>query len=231
MTARRHTVRRWPLALIAAPAAVAVWSGWVGLGELAGFGIVHPLPGIVPGFQLNTAICLPVGIESYGAYALGAWLSPGTPEAAQRFAKRSALGALLLGMLGQVCYHLLAARHATAAPAPVVVLVSCLPVAVLGLAAALTHLLRVPEALDSAAEPAHGHPAAEHAQEPVPVVLPEHDQLAQMFRTELENGTIPGVRQVKREARCGTPRAQEIQQHLAGVLARQSSNGHRELVS
>jgi hypothetical protein len=40
------TVRRWPLFLIAAPAAVAVRSGWVGLGELCGFGIIHPLPGI-----------------------------------------------------------------------------------------------------------------------------------------------------------------------------------------
>ena len=27
---------RWPLFLIASPAAVAVWSGWVGLGACAG---------------------------------------------------------------------------------------------------------------------------------------------------------------------------------------------------
>jgi hypothetical protein len=47
-------------------------------------------------------------------------------------------------MAGQVIYHLLAAAHATAAPWPVVVVVSCMPVAVLGLAAALTHLLRLP---------------------------------------------------------------------------------------
>jgi hypothetical protein len=45
-------------------------------------------------------------------------------------------------MAGQIIYHLLAAAHATAAPWPVVVVVSCMPVAVLGLAAALTHLLR-----------------------------------------------------------------------------------------
>ena len=37
---------RWPLFLIAAPAAVAVWSGWVGLGEMCGFGPVDLLPGI-----------------------------------------------------------------------------------------------------------------------------------------------------------------------------------------
>jgi DNA-binding transcriptional ArsR family regulator len=121
---------------------VAVWSGWVGLGTLCGFGIVHPLPGIAPGFELNTAITLPVGVEAYGAYALGAWLTPGTPDAARRFAARSAAGSLALGMLGQVAYHLLAAWHATRAPWPVVVLVACLPVITLGAAAALTHLLR-----------------------------------------------------------------------------------------
>ena len=141
MTAPR-AVRRWPLFLIAAPAAVAVWSGWVGLGTLCGFGIVHPLPGIADGFRLNTAITLPVGVEAYGAYALGAWLAPGAAGAARRFARRSALGSLLLGMAGQVIYHLLAAAHAVRAPWPVVVLVSCLPVVTLGFGAGLTHLLR-----------------------------------------------------------------------------------------
>ena len=135
-------VPRWPLLLIAAPAAVAVWSGWVGLGTLCGFGIVHPLPGIADGFRLDTAITLPVGVEAYGAYALGAWLTPGTAPAARTFARRSALGALALGMAGQVIYHLLAAWHAHAAPWPVVMLVSCLPVLTLGFGAALTHLLR-----------------------------------------------------------------------------------------
>jgi hypothetical protein len=138
---------RWPLFLVAAPAAVAVWSGWVGLGALCGFGIVHPLPGIADGFRLDTAITLPVGVEAYGAYALGAWLTPGTAPAARTFARRSALGALALGMTGQVIYHLLAAAHAHAAPWPVVMLVSCLPVLTLGFGGALTHLLRT------------GHPA------------------------------------------------------------------------
>lgn len=139
-----HTVRRWPLVLIAAPAAVAVWSGWVGLGQMCGFGLVTPLPGIVA-WHLNTAITLPVGVEAYGAYALGAWLAPGgVPAAARTFARGSAVGALLLGMLGQVIYHLLAAARAHRAPWPVVVLVACLPVVTLGFGAALTHLLRGP---------------------------------------------------------------------------------------
>jgi hypothetical protein len=135
-------VRRWPLLLIAAPAAVAVWSGWVGLGGLCGFGIVHPLPGIADSFRLDTAITLPVGVEAYGAYALGAWLTPGASPAARKFARRSALGSLALGMAGQVIYHLLAAAGAHRAPWPVVVLVSCLPVITLGFGAGLTHLLR-----------------------------------------------------------------------------------------
>jgi hypothetical protein len=133
---------RWPLALIGAPAAVAVWSGWVSLAGLSGFGVVHPLPGIASGFTINSAITLPVGVEAYAAFALGAWLRPGTPDRARRFAKFSAIGSLTLGTLGQVAYHLLAAAHATRAPWPVVVLVSSLPVVVLGLASGLAHLLR-----------------------------------------------------------------------------------------
>src|SRR5215472_7931041 len=140
--ARPGHFRRWPLFLIAAPAAVAVWSGWVGLGALAGFGVIHPLPGIVPAFELNTAITLPVGVEAYGAYALGVWLAPfAIPSRARVFARRSAIGALLLGMLGQVSYHLLAAAHASRAPWLVVVAVSCMPVVTLGFGVALTHLL------------------------------------------------------------------------------------------
>jgi hypothetical protein len=77
------TVRRWPLALIAAPAAVSIWSGWVGLGGLCGFGDVEPLPGIAP-FHINTALTLPLGIESYAALALGTWLRPGTMGSARR---------------------------------------------------------------------------------------------------------------------------------------------------
>jgi hypothetical protein len=55
---------------------------------------------------------------------------------------RSAIGALALGMAGQVTFHLLSAAGATVAPWPVTVAVSCMPVAVLGFAAALAHLLR-----------------------------------------------------------------------------------------
>lgn len=136
-----RTVRPWPVLLLALPAFVAIWSGWVGLGGLTGFGIVHPLPGIWDELRLNTAITLPIGVETYAAYALRVWLSGQVPARARRFAKISALGSLLLGALGQIAYHLMTAAGMTAAPWWITTLVSCLPVAVLGMGAALTHLL------------------------------------------------------------------------------------------
>lgn len=134
--------RRWALLALGLPAAVAIWSGWVGLGALAGFGLVHPLPGIVDDFELNSAITLPIGVEAYAAYALGTWLSPRRmPDRARRFAAWSSLSSLGLGLLGQVIYHLLTAAHQDEAPTPVVVFVACLPVLVLGAGATLHHLL------------------------------------------------------------------------------------------
>jgi hypothetical protein len=142
---RRRPVRVWPVALLALPAFVAIWSGWVGLGELTGFGVVHPLPGIVDGFRLNTAITLPVGVEAYAAYALRVWLSGAVPPRARRFARTSAIASLILGALGQVAYHLLAAAGVTGAPWWITTLVACFPVSVLGMGAALAHLIREPE--------------------------------------------------------------------------------------
>ena len=136
-------MRSWPLLILALPAAVAVWSGWVGIGQMTGFGLVHPLPGLWPSFRLNTAITLPIGVEAYAAYALRAWLSASitVSERTRRFARRSAIGSLLLGMAGQIAYHLLAQSHTDHAPWGVTMAVSCLPVLVLGMGAALAHLL------------------------------------------------------------------------------------------
>jgi hypothetical protein len=137
------SVRRWPLLLLAAPAFVATWSGWVGLGKLAGFGPIAPLPGIADGFEINTAITLPIGVETYAAYALGAWLSTQKlPDRTRRFAMWSALGSLGLGMFGQIAYHLLINAGVTRAPWQVTTAVSCLPVLVLGMGAGLFHLIR-----------------------------------------------------------------------------------------
>jgi hypothetical protein len=134
--------RSWPVLLLALPAFVAIWSGWVGLGELAGFGIVHPLPGIADDLALNTAITLPIGMEVYAAYALSVWLRGRAPLRARRFARWSAIGSLALGAAGQVAYHLLVAAGVRSAPWGITTLVACIPVAVLGMGAALAHLIR-----------------------------------------------------------------------------------------
>lgn len=144
-TAPRQAARRplaWPVLLLALPAFVAIWSGWVELGRLTGFGVVHPLPGIAPAITLDTAITLPIGVETYAAYALWVWLSGRAPGPARRFARWSAIGSLIFGAAGQVAYHLMAAAGITAAPWQITTAVSCLPVAVLGMGAALAHLIR-----------------------------------------------------------------------------------------
>ncbi|MFC9999663.1 hypothetical protein [Nocardia sp. NPDC127526] len=157
----------WPVLLMALSAFVAIWSGWVGLGEATGFGVVRPFPGISE-FELNTAITLPIGVEAYASYALYVWLSGrARSEATHEFAKWSAFGSLALGAAGQIAYHLLvqsqadeirdrqavadatakAAGHAAAkvhaiAPWWITTFVSCLPVIVVGMGAALAHMVR-----------------------------------------------------------------------------------------
>ncbi|WP_433066301.1 ABC transporter permease [Dactylosporangium sp. CS-033363] len=140
-TRKARKPRSWPVVLLALPAFVAIWSGWVGLGELTGFGVVHPLPGIWSDLALNTAITLPIGVETYAAYALAVWLTGTAPAAARSFARWSAIGSLIFGGLGQVAYHLLTAAGVTHAPWQITTAVACLPVAVLGMGAALAHLI------------------------------------------------------------------------------------------
>ncbi|WP_253866652.1 ABC transporter permease [Micromonospora sp. WMMA2032] len=147
-TVRTGLVRRpavWPVMLLAAPAFVAIWGGWVGLGKLTGFGTVNLLPGIVADggwATIDSAITLPIGVETYGAYALYVWLSGRVSGRTLAFARTSAITSLLVGALGQVAYHLLVAAGVKSAPWWITTLVACLPVAVLGMGAALAHMVR-----------------------------------------------------------------------------------------
>jgi hypothetical protein len=142
-TTSGRVIKLWPVLLLALPAFVAVWSGWVGLGRLTGFGPIQLLPGIWDHLTINSAITLPIGVETYAAFALRVWLSPVTrTHRVRSFAKWSALGSLVLGMVGQVAYHLMSAADVERAPWPVTTLVACLPVVVLGCGAALAHLVR-----------------------------------------------------------------------------------------
>lgn len=135
-------LRVWPVWVLMIPAAVAIWSGWVGLGELAGFGPVKLLPGIADDFEINSAITLPIGMEVYAAYALHVWLSGRARGRALRMARTSAIVALVVGALGQVAYHVMAAAGVAAAPWWITAGVACLPVVVLGMGAALAHMVR-----------------------------------------------------------------------------------------
>lgn len=233
---------RWPLFLIGSPAAVVIWSGWVGLGGLCGFGPVHLLPGIAPHFVVNTSITLPIGVEAYGAFALGAWLTPRkVPPQVRKFAMQSAIGALSLGMLAQIIYHLLVAKHATRAPAVVVVFVSCLPVIALAFGTALAHMIGappqpVPDRRVSAPVPADVpvpvlHPAPAPAPRPGRTPsAPAHGAepgratvtnaaAKEHYAAMLATGAGPSVRAIKRDLHVGQERAQEIQRYLLSVIA------------
>jgi len=137
-------VRSWPLLVLAAPAAAEVWSGWVGIAQMTGFGLVRPLPGIWPSLHLDTAITLPVGVEAYAAYALRAWLArdPVISVRTRGFARWSAISSFVLGMAGQVACHLMAQAGMARAPWAITTVVSCLPVLVLAMGTALAHMLR-----------------------------------------------------------------------------------------
>lgn len=153
----RKALRVWPVWLLMAPAAVAIWGGWVGLGEMAGFGPVRLLPGIYDRLVVDTAITLPIGMETYAAYALYVWLSGRARGKALKFAKRSAITALLVGALGQIAYHVMAAAGLGAAPWWITAAVACLPVGVLGMGAALAHMVRAePGEFGASAVPASG---------------------------------------------------------------------------
>ena len=171
------------LTFLIIPAFAAIWGGWVGLGRLSGFGPVALLPGIWDGLVVDLSITLPVSVEAYAALALGIWLGRIGSPSAQRFARISALMAMVLGGLGQVSYHLLTAAGATAAPTPVVILVSILPVLTLTAAAALLHLLPEQE------KPAVEMEATQEVEEEQPsapeIIEPEHSvEVVEVHRPE-----------------------------------------------
>jgi len=209
--APERSLRSWPLLVLALPAAVAVWSGWVGIGRLTGFGEVHPLPGIWDSLHLDTAVTLPIGIEAYAAYALRAWLSASTTVSARtrRFARWSATGSLALGMAGQVAYHLLTQAHSAHAPWGITTAVSCLPVLVLGMGAALAHMIRADASGESEpyqASPAGPWPAGDQRDRDIPnghraAGEIRQDQLAEA-RTIAAQLTAAGQRVSRRSLRA-----------------------------
>jgi hypothetical protein len=212
-------VRSWPLLVLAAPAAVAVWSGWVGIGQMTGFGEIHPLPGIWDSLHLDTAVTLPIGVEAYAAFALRVWLtsSPVISDRTRQFARRSAIAALVLGMAGQVAYHLLAQAGVDRAPWEVTTVVACLPVLVLGMGSALAHLLRSDSAGYTIRHPARqpsGGQGCEHA-----AGLAQGNQECPIIRPAPDNCARPPAR----------VRVSDLQAAAATVIASGQSVSRRSL--
>jgi hypothetical protein len=87
-------------------------------------------------------VLLPLSMEAYGSTALRYWLDPTLDAAARTFARRSAIGSLVAGVLAQVSYHLMTAHHFTAAPSWIVTFVACVPVVAIGLGTALHFTVR-----------------------------------------------------------------------------------------
>lgn len=166
--ANTKRIGTWPILVLLLPAFVAIWGGWVGLGEMTGFGLINLLPGMgtdalpaelgqgAKGFRwavVNTAITLPIGLETYAAYALHVFIQvQSRPGFLRTFAGVSALCSLILGMSGQVAYHVMESMKITEAPIWVTAIVGSLPVAVLGLGTTLGALIRRAEAQEEPGE-------------------------------------------------------------------------------
>jgi hypothetical protein len=221
-----RAIRSWPLLVLAAPAAAEVWSGWVGIAQKTGFGMVSPLPGIWPSLHLDTAITLPVGVEAYAAYALRAWLARDQAISARtrRFARWSAICSFALGMAGQVAYHLMAQAGRARAPWPVTTIVSCLPVLVLAMGTALAHMLRADAAAPDIPGSLPGPPAdqrsvswspEDHAGPRRRRLESDRDRSADRGRADL----APGPRHGRESTGLG-PRPAQAQMEQARIVAR-----------
>lgn len=186
----------YPAVLLTLPAFVAIWGGWVGLGEMTGFGPINPLPGIADDFTVNTAITLPIGLEVYAAYALYVALGAFSAKV-RRMAGWSALAALVLGMFGQACYHVLESQGIKEAAPPLVIFVSCLPILVLGAGSYLAHLVREDnEERASQEAPAPALPVVIQ-EAPAPVVIQEAPR--QIFKTPSREDMSWAKEEISRE--------------------------------
>jgi hypothetical protein len=206
-----RTVRSWPLLLLAFPAAAEVWSGWVGIAQKTGFGRVSPLPGIWSSLHLDTTITLPIGVEAYAAYALRAWLAtePWISPRTREFAKWSAICSFLLGMAGQVAYHLLVQAGEPRAPWGITTVVSCLPVLVLAMGTALAHMLRGDASAKNSGDDLSAGPASERSSdrwpEDQPADRPDQNQAARTTtRTCLPPRTVGPIAERSSVAPSGT---------------------------
>jgi hypothetical protein len=116
------------MAVAAASAAIASFTGLRGLAQVAGW-------------PDRLAWLLPVTIDAYAMTSARVWLTGMSPTGrAWRLARANAIGAIATSIVGNAGYHLVSAGLLTISW-PIVVLVGAVPAAVLGLTAHL-HALR-----------------------------------------------------------------------------------------
>jgi Protein of unknown function (DUF2637) len=112
---------------VAGAAAFTSYSGLSGLAELAGW-------------PSKLALMLPVTIDAYAMTATRVWLSPARlTKKARSWARRNAIGAISMSVLGNTIYHA-ASAHVLSVTWPVVVGISAIPSIVLGLTVHLWHV-------------------------------------------------------------------------------------------
>ena len=129
---------------IIAAAMVSIWGGWVELGHIVGFGAVQPLPGTpLSHVTVDLAITLPIGAEALLALCVPIALASGSFSArTRRFSWTAMVIMTLVGMTGQVSYHLLTAWSWSTPPTWLVIGTSCLPITNLLVATILVHMVR-----------------------------------------------------------------------------------------
>lgn len=126
MTGRRDWWVLLGMAVAAASAAVASFTGLRGLAVAAGW-------------PTRLAWLLPLTIDAHAVTATRVWLSAFTPTTARRFARTNALGAITVSTAGNAAYHALDAGLLRPSW-PLVVLVGAVPATVLGLTVHLASL-------------------------------------------------------------------------------------------
>lgn len=150
---------------VAVAAAVLSFSALAGLAELAGVSGAVSLPG---GARFRLAWLLPIAVDAYAVTATRVWLrTAGTPRT-RGYARRNAIGAIALSVVGNAVYHALIASGLTSltgvrAGWVVVVAVSAVPPVMLGLVGHLHALVSEDHRPAPAPVPPSGPIAEGHA--------------------------------------------------------------------
>jgi len=162
---------------------------------------------------VNTAVTLPIGLETYAAYALHAALNTTRPGRLRNFAIVSGVVALVLGGGGQLAYHVMESFGITTAPWQITAIVATVPVAVLGAGAALAALMNREEQLEQTKRPT---PLLE---QPRGMSDAELEQIVQRWSTQLEQAApvehVPTAEELELAERMAAPEQEHVERSRA----------------